>query len=218
MTADKRGLFDVIAPYYGLFFNFQVKYYQKILNRVAQELDEVNYKNIIDVGCGTGALCYVLNRQGLSVTGVDAEPGMLKIAEKKLQNSPVCLVQADAFGKLPFNDKSFDVAISSYVIHGMPAARREIFYTEMNRIARYKVIFHDYNDKRSFLTSLVEWLEKGDYFNFIKQAKKEIADNFKDLRVVQVDKRAAWYICTPFNTETEKSQRVTSLLYNITSY
>lgn len=53
MTAYKRGLFDVIAPYYGLFFNFQVKYYQKILNRVAQELDQVNYKNIIDVSTET---------------------------------------------------------------------------------------------------------------------------------------------------------------------
>jgi len=208
LTADKRELFDVIAPYYGLFFNFQVKYYQKILNRVAQELDEVNYKNIIDVGCGTGALCYVLNRRGLSVIGVDAEPGMVKIAGKKLQNSPVYVLQADALVKLPFNDKSFDVAISSYVIHGMSAARREIFYKEMNRIARYKVIFHDYNDNRSILTSLVEWLEKGDYFNFIKQARKEIADNFKDLRIVQVDKRAAWYICTPFSTEIQKDQRI----------
>lgn len=198
MTAGKRGLFDIIAPYYGLFFNFQVNYYQKILKRAAQELEGVNYNNIIDVGCGTGALCYVLNQQGFNVTGVDAEPGMIKIAEKKLQNHAVYLLQADALGKLPFKDKSFDVAISSYVIHGISAAGREVFYKEMNRVARYKVIFHDYNDNRSLLTDLAERLERGDYFNFIRQARKEMADNFKDLRVIQVDKRAAWYICTPF--------------------
>ena len=198
MTAEKRGLFDIIAPYYGLFFNFQVNYYQKILKRAARELEGANYNNIIDVGCGTGALCYVLNQHGFNVTGVDAEPGMIKIAEKKLQNRAVCLLQADALGKLPFKDKSFDVAISSYVIHGISATGREAFYKEMNRIARYKVIFHDYNENRSLLTDLAERLERGDYFNFIRQARKEMADNFKDLRVIQVDKRAAWYICTPF--------------------
>lgn len=198
MTAEKRGLFDIIAPYYGLFFNFQVNYYQKILKRAARELEGVNYNNIIDVGCGTGALCYVLNQHGFNVTGVDAEPGMIKIAEKKLQNHAVYLLLADALGKLPFKDKSFDVAISSYVIHGISATGRVAFYKEMNRIAKYKVIFHDYNENRSLLTDLAERLERGDYFNFIRQARKEMADNFKDLRVIQVDKRAAWYICTPF--------------------
>lgn len=198
MAADKRGLFDVIAPYYGLFFNFQVSYYEKILNRASEEISELVCKNIIDIGCGTGALCYVLNRRGFTVTGVDAELRMVEIAKNKLRNTPIRVLQADALGKLPFNDKSFDIAISSYVIHGMPASKRKVFYTEMNRIAKHKVILHDYNDNRNLLTSLAEWLERGDYFNFIKQAQEEIADHFRELRVVQVDTRAVWYIGTPF--------------------
>ncbi|NLJ99772.1 MAG: class I SAM-dependent methyltransferase, partial [Clostridia bacterium] len=34
-------------------------------------------------------------------------------------------------------------------------------------------------------------------FNFIQNAEKEMAENFKDVRVVDVDLRASWYICTP---------------------
>lgn len=199
MAAEKRGLFNNIAPYYGLFFNFQVRYYQKIFRQISGEVDWNRYESIIDVGCGTGALSYVLNQQGLAVTGIDAEPGMIEVAKKKLRSNTVSLIQADVLEKLPFDDKSFDLAIASYVLHGVPAADRKVFYAEMNRIAREMVIFHDYNQNRALLTSLVEWLEQGDYFNFIKQARTEMIDGFKNLRVVQVDKRAAWYICTPFS-------------------
>ncbi len=198
MTANKREIFGVIAPYYGLFFNCQVQYYQKILTKVSEEINWAKYSSIIDIGCGTGALCYVLSQRGLQVSGVDAEPKMLKIAGKRLRKTDVFLLQANVLEKLPFEDKSFDMAISSFVIHGMPSVERMVFYKEMNRIAKHVIIFHDYNENRAWLTNLAEWLEKGDYFNFIKRARTEMAASFKELRVIQVDKRAAWYICTPF--------------------
>lgn len=199
MAANKRGLFDTIAPYYGLFFNFQVKYYQKILALASEEIDWTKYDSIIDVGCGTGALCSVLSQKGLQVTGIDAEQRMLKIAEKRLRKKKVSLLHANVLERLPFEDKSFDIAISSFVIHGMPTAERIIFYKEMNRITQHMVVFHDYNENRAWLTNLAEWLERGDYFNFIKRARAEMAGSFRELRVIQVDKRAAWYICTPFD-------------------
>jgi len=66
------------------------------------------------------------------------------------------------------------------------------------------VIIYDYNQKRSLMTSFVEWLEQGDYFQFIKNPKIEMEDCvsemskcFSEVRVIEVDKRANWYICTP---------------------
>jgi|JMBW01.1.fsa_nt_gb hypothetical protein len=47
----------------------------------------------------------------------------------------------------------------------------------------------------TILTTIVEWLENGDYFNFIKMAENEMEEVFGELRVTNVDTRAAWYIC-----------------------
>ena len=77
-------------------------------------------------------------------------------------------------------------------------------YAEMSRVARQYVIIHDYNKKRSFFTSIIEWLEGGDYFHFVKHAETEMKDCLAEMRtcfsevfVIQVDVRANWYICKP---------------------
>jgi len=193
---SEGGLFNVIAPIYNLFFNYQVKYYEKILARVKNEIDVSQYESIIDIGCGTGALSQVLYEEGLKVTGIDAAQKMIKQAKKRL-NKDINLVHASALEPIPFEDKSFDIAISSYVIHGMKGYERQKAYAQMSRIAKHRVIVHDYNANRAIPTDLVEWLEGGDYFNFIKNAKAEMAQSFEEVQVINVGTRAAWYICTP---------------------
>lgn len=197
MSTKGVKLFNTIASFYGLFFRFQVKYFRRILERVCGEVDLTQYRSIVDVGCGTGALCYVLQSYGLCVTGVDSANKMLAIAAKKLGHSDVNLIHACATKPIPFPDKSFDVAISSYTIHGIPAIERKKMYREMSRLARDLVIFHDYNDQRAWVTDLVECLEGGDYFNFIKNAETEMRASFKEVTVFNVGSQAAWYVCTP---------------------
>ncbi|HHV08516.1 MAG TPA: class I SAM-dependent methyltransferase [Firmicutes bacterium] len=192
------NLFNAIAPFYGLFFSFQVRYYQKILERVKPLYDLSRYKSIIDVGCGTGALCYVLHSQGIKVTGVDSAERMLVVAANKLAHTDVQLVQASAHLPTPFPDKSFDIAISSYTAHGMKETERIKMYREMSRLAKHKVIFHDYNDNRTLIIDIVERLEGGHYFNFIKNAKEEMSAIFKDVTVLNIGLSAAWYVCTPW--------------------
>lgn len=189
------SLFDKIAPIYGLFFNFQEKYFKRIQNKVSDELDINKYKNVLDIGCGTGALCKTLYDQGLEVTGVDPSAGMLKQAKKKLKDTSIDLLLIDPNKKFPFKDKSFDVVITSYVAHGLEPEERIELYQEMKRLAREIVIVHDYNDKRAILTTIIEWLEGGDYFNFIKVAKEEMKQVFGKVEQIDVDTRASWYIC-----------------------
>ncbi len=69
---------------------------------------------------------------------------------------------------------------------------------EASRLAKEKVTFHDYNENRALLTTIIEWLERGDYFNFIKIGKKEMKEHFKNVKVIDVYKRAAWYILDPY--------------------
>jgi hypothetical protein len=65
----------------------------------------------------------------------------------------------------------------------------------MRRLAVKIVIIHDYTDKRSLITDIVEWAEGGDYFNFIKVVQDELRDYFGNLQVIPVEPRAALYIC-----------------------
>lgn len=193
----KRDLFDKIAPIYGLFYGYQKWHYRRLLKRMQDKVDFSRYKNIIDVGCGTGALCSVLHERGLVVTGVDPALQMLRIARNKRENRDIEFIQASALDRMPFADKSFDVSIASYVAHGLKDCEREVMYAEMSRITKHRVIIYDYNDKRSWLTSIIEWLEGGDYFNFIKKGKAEMEESFHEVRVLNVGPRGAWYICVP---------------------
>lgn len=73
------SLFNIISSIYGLFFNIQVKNFTNIFNNIKNQLDLSNYENIIDIGCGTGALCNVLYEQGLSVTGIEPAKEMIEL-------------------------------------------------------------------------------------------------------------------------------------------
>lgn len=203
-TRGSELLFNAIAPVYGLFFNIQRKKYAEVLEDLESELDLKSFKTILDVGCGTGALCAVLSKKGLNVTGIDPAEKMLNIARKRPENRDVRFLVANVLERLPFEDKSFDASIASYVAHGLQPQERKKMYAEMSRLSASKVIIYDYNQNRSALISFVEWLERGDYFRFIKKARREmeecvfeLKDCFSDVKVVNVDARAALYICIP---------------------
>jgi len=197
-------LFNMIAPIYGLFYKRQKKKYRQIIQFMEEELDVTKYNTILDVGCGTGALCAVLEEEGLQVTGVDPAYKMLKVARKKTKSHSIRFVQADSKKGLPFEDDSFDLVIASYVAHGLQIEERKELYKEMSRIAKDYVIIYDYNDHRAPLTTFVEFMEGGDYFQFIQYPTVEMEDCetdmrscFKEVKAVEVDIRASWYICKP---------------------
>jgi SAM-dependent methyltransferase len=80
---------------------------------------------VVDVGCG--ALGLRALEPDLDVTGVDvvARPGY-----------PGPFVQADATGRLPFDDGAFDLAYTSSVIEHVHPSRRAAFAAEVRRVAR----------------------------------------------------------------------------------
>lgn len=198
--ADKHPkIFNAIAPIYAIFYNFQVKYYYKTIKETKEEIDITKYKTVLDIGCGTGALAYVLYKKGLRVTGIDIAEKMVEKSKEKLKDTDVKIYKVDPEKNFPFPDKSFDLVIGSYLAHGLKKDKRIELYREASRLAREKVIFHDYNQNRAILTSIIEWLEGGDYFNFIKIAESEMKEHFKKVKVIDVYKRAAWYILDPYD-------------------
>ncbi len=205
--SDKKAkrLFNVIAPIYGWFYKSQKKKYQEVIDKMHDSIKVVDYKTAIDIGCGTGALCSVLAENGLTVTGVDQAEKMLDVAKKKTKGQPITFIEADVTSDtLMFDSKSFDLAFTTFVAHGMDETMRKKLYTEMCRLAKEWVIIHDYNNTRKWYISTVEWFEGGDYVNFIENAEaelkgymEELESCFDQVQVVEVSPRANWYICKP---------------------
>jgi SAM-dependent methyltransferase len=197
VKAGGAGVFHWIAPVYGLFFNYQRRYFNAVLNRVQNHLDLSVYKKIVDVGCGTGALCSVLYQRGFIVTGVDSARKMLITATGKKENKSIGFLHADVLKGLPFEEKCFDVSVASFVAHGLKADERKNLYAEMSRITKHLIIIHDFNCNRSFLIDIIERLEGGDYFNFIKNAEDEIKELFFDIQAIEASPKTVCYICRP---------------------
>ena len=188
-------LFDRIAPIYGRTFGYQYKNYLEIYQRQPVKEILTHSRSILDIGCGTGAMASALRDSGFEITGADASLGMLRQAKNLISPHTTSCVLSDVNGGLPFIAKGFDVCLASYVAHGLKPPQRLALYAEMRRLAGKLVIIHDYNDKRSLITSIVEWGEGGDYFNFIKIVQSELRDYFGNLQVIPVEPRAALYIC-----------------------
>lgn len=191
----KDSLFHNISSIYGLFFNMQIKHFTTIFNNIKSELDLSKYKSIIDIGCGTGALCNVLYEQDLSVTGIDPAKGMVETAKKKSKYKDIEFIEGNVLTGLPFEDKSFDISVSSFVAHGLNKNERQIMYDEMKRITKHLIIIYDYNEHRGLITDIAEYLEGGDYFNFIKIIKDELNNKFSDVKIIKANVRSALYIC-----------------------
>lgn len=96
-------------------------------------------KKVLDVGCGDGALSYILAKAGASVTGVDNEPRGIEFAWQNLnsQNRQGKLqyefAVASAY-ELPFPDDSFDLVVSCEVIEHVADPQKMI--AEMKRVSK----------------------------------------------------------------------------------
>lgn len=89
---------------------------------------------VLDVGCGTGVLAREAARclaGSGRVVGVDVNPGMLAVARRT--DDRVTWVEAPA-ASLPFDDGSFDVVASQFVLMFVPEP--EAALREMARVCR----------------------------------------------------------------------------------
>lgn len=81
------------------------------------KVDLKNKKEILDVGCGTGAVTLdIAQSTSGNVTGIDIDSEKLGEAEKVLSNIPnIKLMEADVLD-LPFEDETFDLVVFTVVL------------------------------------------------------------------------------------------------------
>ncbi len=101
------------------------------------ELRRQGIRRVLDAGCGAGRHLLPLAQQGFQVVGVDREAAVLRVLKTALtaEALPAPLLQAD-LRHLPFDDGSFDLAISINVInHGYAATFRD-YCRELDRVLK----------------------------------------------------------------------------------
>lgn len=76
-------------------------------------------RRLLDVGCGNGRMLIYFSQSGYQVTGFDSSPSALQLSREWLarEKLPGDVFQADSRYVFPFPDNSYDVLISTQVIH-----------------------------------------------------------------------------------------------------
>ena len=124
-----------------MYYDFISKSYDELYGKEQLkkwELIQSNYnfrgKKVLDVGCGTGIITKEISKI-TEVIGIDSSKEMVKLAKKKGIN---CIL-GDALN-LKFNDKSFDVVISTTVMQDIKRENWKKFLSEIRRVTKDSAI------------------------------------------------------------------------------
>jgi ubiquinone/menaquinone biosynthesis C-methylase UbiE len=106
---------------------------ERVINITTGNLIEV--KTVLDIGTGSGLFAEQFAKKGLIVTGLDANPEMLPVAQ---QYVPSGVFQEGVAEKLPFLDGTFDLAFMGLLLHetdDVLAALKEAHRVVLTRLA-----------------------------------------------------------------------------------
>ncbi len=136
-------------------YNLCRKDYPDVLAEVVKE----PFSDLLDAGCGTGAMLELLRRDspGKRYTGVDLSEKMIETAKKK-HLEEILFVAGDCEA-LPFADSSFDVVTCSMSFHHYPNPDK--FFTSLHRVLRPggRLILRDMASNSKFLMWLMNRVE-----------------------------------------------------------
>ncbi|MBN9091294.1 MAG: class I SAM-dependent methyltransferase [Reyranella sp.] len=128
---------------------------RRALKPIADWIKDRNQRELrgLDVGCGTGRLLAFLHDAwpGLRWTGLDLSPPYLAEARRLIGRTARVKLIEGAAETLPFEDKSLDLVVSSFLMHELPTEVRITVLKEMARVL-----------KPGGLVVIVDSMQKGD--------------------------------------------------------
>jgi putative AdoMet-dependent methyltransferase len=123
---DELGLFDK---------------YEETFVKIREKILSYEVKTIVDFGCGTGNLCGPLSEK-LNVIGIDKNVEMIEVGKRKYPKMK--FVESSIFDA-PIIKQKVDIAVSSYVLHGLNEKEQQQVLSNMLSISdNSRVILIDF--------------------------------------------------------------------------
>jgi ubiquinone/menaquinone biosynthesis C-methylase UbiE len=126
--------YDVLARV--LFFGKENQFRHRVLDLVRLNQGD----SVLDIGCGTGTLALAAREHvgsGGRVCGIDASPQMIKRATKKaLRAETTAEFRVAPVEALPFPDATFDVVLSTLMLHHLPSDIQDRCFRETLRVLK----------------------------------------------------------------------------------
>ena len=103
---------------------------------IAQSLRTLVYgKRVLDIGCGVGNWCYLAAQYGAkSVDGFDIQEEMVELARQATAHLDPVSIQVGDASDMPYDDASFDVAISLFVTCNLSHEAFAKHFQELHRV------------------------------------------------------------------------------------
>lgn len=128
------GVYDLLEPW--VMFGQQSKINAEVIDALTLGADH----RVLDIGCGTGvvtrSIADRLSKMGTGMaTGIDAAGKMISGARKK-RGADNCRFETAAAEDLPFDDESFDSAVSTLFFHHIQLDLKKRAFKEIFRVLK----------------------------------------------------------------------------------
>ncbi len=144
-----------LTPFYDSLVEGPMSF-ARIRRELLAGMGDLNGKRILDVGSGTGTMSMLIKQAypGVDMVGLDGDPQILEIARSKAKELglEIRFEQGMSFA-LPYPDASFDVVMTSMMLHHLTKEDKQKTAREMVRVLRPggKLYGVDFAEPRGFL-------------------------------------------------------------------
>jgi len=111
--------------------------YRDLLTRIVERVPEGAH-NVLDLGCGTGALtklCHLVHRDA-RIVGLDPAAKMLEEARVRIKSPNVVFEEGSAADLSMFPARSFDAVVSNFALHHLSHEDKKVCAQEVFRVLR----------------------------------------------------------------------------------
>ena len=138
---------------------------EQVMRRMTLDLAQLQAgESVLDVGCGTGALTGLARQRVVEsgmVYAIDAVPQMITVARRKAARRNLAIdFQVGLIEQLAFPDHSFDVVLSSLMMHHLPEELKRQGLAEIARVLKPggRLLILDFQHRQTRVTQ--SWIKR----------------------------------------------------------